>query len=127
MPGFESEFITIGESENVIHCAISEGETLLNYGTGDLSEIVSWFNLAQVALEMVPACLDSLQTLCFDWRQSNRERVEIAVSILRDAARKIRNPLYFGVYEPSPEYRMLIERVSRGSSVVGDFQYSAHF
>jgi len=38
MLNFNNEFVTVGESEDAIRFAISQGESLLNYGTDDLSE-----------------------------------------------------------------------------------------
>jgi hypothetical protein len=106
------------EAEEILDYTIDGGESLLLYGVDDLSEIVSWLNLTDLALEFIPSCRESLHT-CLDWFGTNRERVEVGLSILRDARGKIYNPLYFGLYEPTTEYQMLIERVCGGRVASG--------
>lgn len=105
------------EAEEALEYTISGGEDLLLYGVDDFSEILSWINLVDVTLEVVPACRESLH-LCLDWFSSNRERVEVSLTILRDARGKIRDPLYAALLNPSKEYRVLIERVSGGRASV---------
>lgn len=106
------------EAEEILNYTIDGGESLLIYGVDDFSEILSWINLTDLALEFIPSCRDSLHT-CLDWFGTNRERVEVGLSILRDARSKIYNPLYFGLYEPSTEYQMLVERVCGGRAGSG--------
>jgi hypothetical protein len=98
------------EAEEILDFTIQRGESLLLYGVGDFSEILSWINLADLALEIIPSCRESLNS-CLDWNATNRERVEVALSILRDAMGKVRNPLYGALLNPSMEYLMLIERI----------------
>lgn len=98
------------EAESCLDYTISGGESLLLYGVDDFGQILSWLNLADLSLEFVPSCRDSLNT-CIDWFGTNRDRVEVAMTILRDARSKVHNLRYFGLYKPSTEYRMLIQRV----------------
>ena len=101
------------EAEEVLNYTISGGESLVLFGVDNFSEILSWLNLADLALEFVPSCRESLYT-CLDWFGTNRDRVEVTLTILRDARTKVHNPRYFGLYRPTREYRMLIERVCGG-------------
>ena len=49
----------------------------------------------------------------------------MALSILRDARSKIYNPRYFGLYEPTTAYVMLIERVCGGRAASGSSYHSS--
>lgn len=114
---FPYDVVVPRQAEEVLDYTITGGESLLLYGVDDFSEIVGWINLADLTLELVPSCRESLHT-CIDWYGTNRERVEVTLAILRDARNKVHNPLYFALYQPSTAYRMLVERVcgSRASS-----------
>ena len=107
---FYYDIVLPHEAEEVLDYTISGGESLLLYGAEDFSEILSWINLADLSLEFVPSCRESFHC-CIDWYGTNRERVEVALTILRDARTKVHKPLYFGLYRPTREYWMLIERV----------------
>ena len=98
------------EAEEIFEFTISCGESLLLYGADDFAQILSWINLVDLSLEVVPVCRESLH-VCLDWNGTNRERVEVALSILRDAGQKLHSPLYASLLTPSPAYRMLIERI----------------
>ena len=102
--------VLTSEAEDVLDFTIIEGESLLTYGVEDFSQIMSWINLADLSLELMPSCRESLNS-CLDWDATNRERVEVALSVLRDARRKLDNPLYTVLLNPSRVYRMLIERI----------------
>ena len=115
MYGFRYDVVVPEEAEVVFEYTITAGESLLLYGVEDFSQILSWLNVADLSLELVPSCRDSFRS-CFDWDGTNRERVEIALSILRDARKKIHNPLYAALLHPSRDYWILMERVS-GRSV----------
>ena len=106
------------EAEEVLNYTIDGGESLLLYGVDDFSEILSWINLADLSLEFIPSCRDSLHT-CLDWYRHEQGTSRGGLSILRDARSKIYNPLYFGLYEPSTEYQMLVERVCGGRAASG--------
>ncbi|MGO9570403.1 MAG: hypothetical protein ACLP5H_22960 [Desulfomonilaceae bacterium] len=110
------------EAEEVLNYTIDGGESLVLYGADDFGQILSWINLADLALEFIPSCRESLHT-CIDWFGSNRERVEVGLSILRDARAKVHNPLYFGLYQPTTEYQMLIERVCSRRAASGSQYY----
>lgn len=112
------------EAEEVLDFTISCGKTLLLYGAGDFSEILSWINLADLALEILPSCRESLNS-CLDWNATNRERVEVALSILRDAMSKVHNPLYSTLLHPSEAYRMLTERIC-GARDASTGRYDSH-
>jgi len=113
------------EAEEVLDFTISCGKTLLLYGADDFSEILSWINLADLALEILPSCRESLNS-CLDLNATNRVRVEFALSILRDAMSKVHNPLYTTLLSPSEAYRMLVERISDGSPVSRSLGYREH-
>lgn len=113
------------EAEEILNFTIQQGETLLLYGAGDFSEILSWINLADLALEILPSCRESLNS-CLDWNATNRMQVEVALSILRDAIGKVHNPLYSALLHPSEAYRMLVERISDGSPVSRSPGYREH-
>lgn len=113
------------EAEEVFDYTINGGESLLLYGVEDFSEIVSWINLADLALELVPSCRESLLT-CIDWFGTNRQRVEVCLSVLRDARAKINDPLYAALLNPSKEYRMLMDRVCDGRTGLGRSYYPSH-
>ena len=113
------------EAEEIFDFTITGGESLLHYGVDDFSEIVSWINLADLALELVPSCRESLHT-CIDWYGTNRERVEVALSILRDARTKVNDPLYGALLHPSKDYRMLMERVDGWSVDISRPNYPGH-
>jgi hypothetical protein len=107
------------EAEEILNFTIQLGESLLQYGVEDFGEILSWINLADLALEVVPSCRDSLHG-CLDWFGTNRQRVEVALTILRDGRQKLRARIHASLLGPSKEYRMLIERVvSEGRAVSG--------
>jgi hypothetical protein len=110
------------ESKEVFDYTISGGEDLLIFGVDDFSQIVSWINLVDLTLEVVPTCRESLHT-CLNWFGTNRERVELSLTILRDARKKLHNPLYVSLLSPSPTYRMLIERLCGGRSTFGSQHY----
>jgi hypothetical protein len=99
------------EAEEILDFTIQQGESLLLYGVEDFGEILSWIHLADLALETLPSCRESLNS-CLDRNATNRYRVEVAISILRDAMGKVRNPLYGALVNPSMEYLILIERIS---------------
>ncbi len=122
---FPYDMVVPHEAEEILNYTIDGGESLLLYGVDDFSEIVGWINLADLSLEFVPSCRESLHT-CIDWFATNRERVEVALAILRDARRKIYNPLYFGVYQPTTAYLMLIERVCDGRPPSGSLFHPTH-
>jgi len=104
------------EAEAVLNYTISGGESLLLYGVEDFSEILSWINLADLSLEFVPSCRESLHT-CIDWYGTNRERVEVTLTILRDARTKVHNPRHAALLNPEEAHRMLVERVcGKGSA-----------
>ncbi len=103
------------EAEEIFEFTIGGGESLVLYGAEDFGEILSWINLVDLSLEVVPSCRESLHA-CLDWFGTNRERVEVSLSILRDARAKINDPLYAALLNPSTEYRMLAERVRDGRS-----------
>ena len=98
------------EAKEVLNFTIQVGQSLLQYGVEDFGEILSWINLADLSLEVIPSCRESLNS-CLDWNATNRERVQVALSILRDARGKVHNPLYAALLHPSESYRMLMERV----------------
>jgi hypothetical protein len=116
MSNWNYDVIIPREAEEVFDYTISGGESLLLYGVEDFSEIVSWINLADLTLEFVPSCRESLHT-CIDWFGSNRERVEVTLAILRDARSKVHDFRYAALLGPSRKHRMLIERVcGRGAA-----------
>jgi hypothetical protein len=107
------------EAEEILDFTIQQGEFLLLYGAGDFSEILSWINLADLSLEVVPSCQESLNS-CLDWFGANRQRVEVALTILRDARQKLHSRIHASLRNPSKDYRILIERVvSDGRAVSG--------
>ncbi len=112
------------EAEEILDFTIQQGESLLLYGAGDFSEILSWINLADLALEILPSCRESLNS-CLDWNATNRMRVEVALSILRDAMGKIYSPLYSALLHPSEAYLMLTERIC-GARVASTGRYDSH-
>jgi hypothetical protein len=107
------------EAEEVFDYTISGGESLLLFGVEDFSEIVSWINLADLTLEFVPSCRESLHA-CLDWYGTNRGRVEVTLAILRDARSKVHDFRYAALLGPSRQHRMLIERVCGRGAVFGN-------
>ena len=83
---------------------------------------MSWLNLGHLSLEYVPSCQSSLDSLCLDGRGSNRQVVEIGLSILRDGLRKVHSPCYFSLSGPSEAYQALV-RFYRNEGVVSDGLY----
>jgi len=112
------DFVIPCEAEEVIDYTINGGESLLLYGVDDFSEIVSWINLADLTLEFVPSCRESLHA-CIDWYATNRERVELTLAILRDARSKVHDLRYAALLGPSRKHRMLVERVCGRGAVPG--------
>jgi hypothetical protein len=113
------------EAEQALDYTIQAGESLVLYGADDFGQVLSWLNLADLALEFVPSCRESLHE-CIDWFGTHRARVELTLSILRDARTKVHDPLHFGLYEPTAEYRMLIERVCGRRAVSGSPYHSTN-
>jgi hypothetical protein len=113
------------EAQAVLDYTIDGGESLLIYGTEDFGQILTWINLADLSLELVPTCRESLNE-CLDWFSTNRERVEVALTILRDARHKIHDSRSASLFKPSPAYRMLIERVCDGKTVLSSPYYPSH-
>jgi hypothetical protein len=113
------------EAQAVLDFAISGGEALLLYGVDDSSEILNWINLADLALEIIPLCRESLHS-CVDSYSTNRERVQVALSILRDATEKVNDPLYATLLHPSTDYRMLVEGISNVSPLSKSPHYREH-
>jgi hypothetical protein len=91
-------------------------------GVDHVSEVMGWFNLAHLSLEYVPSCQSSLTLLCLDGRGSNKQLVELGLSILRDAVNKIHSPVYFSLAPPSEPYRALV-RFYSGEGVISDGLY----
>jgi hypothetical protein len=107
------------EAEEILDFTIQQGESLLLYGAEDFGVILSWINLADLSLEVIPSFRDSLHE-CLDWFGTNRQRVEVALTILRDARQKLHSRIHASLLRPSKEYRMLIERlVSDGRAASG--------
>jgi hypothetical protein len=113
------------EAEEILDFTIQLGESLLQYGAEDFGEILSWINLVDLTLEAVPSCRESLHE-CLDWFGTNKERVQLALTILRDAQQKLYGPLYMSLPAPSPEYRMLIAKLSDESLVSVSQHYLEH-
>jgi|WetSurMetagenome_2_1015567.scaffolds.fasta_scaffold397404_2 hypothetical protein len=109
------------EAEAILDFTIQAGESLLTQGVADFGEILSWINIADLSLEVVPSCRESLNS-CLDWNGTNGQRVDIALSILRDAMSKIDNPLYSALLRPSEAYLMLIDRVC-GPRIACTYQF----
>ena len=107
---FYYDIVAPHEAEEILNYTIDGGESLLLYGADDFGQILSWINLADLSLELIPSCRESLNS-CLDWDGTNRERVEVALSILRDARQKLHDPFYTTLRNPSDAYWMLIERV----------------
>ena len=110
---YSYDFVTPTEAREVLDYTITGGDSLLRYGVEDFGQIMSWINLADLALEIVPSCRASLN-VCLDWYATNRERVEVTLTVLRDARDKAHSPLYADFLNPSQAYRMLMERACDG-------------
>jgi hypothetical protein len=113
------------QAQAVLDYTIDGGESLLLYGTEDFGQILTWINLADLSLEVVPTCRESLNN-CLDWFSTNRERVEVGLSILRDARQKLHDPLHASLFKPSLAYQMLIESVCDGKTVLSSPYYPSH-
>jgi hypothetical protein len=107
------------EAEEILDFTIQQGQSLLLYGAEDFGVILSWINLVDLTLEAVPSCRESLHE-CIDWFGTNRQRVEVALTILRDARQKLHTRIHASLPSPSKDYRMLIERVVPGSAYLSD-------
>jgi hypothetical protein len=116
------QIIFVEEAEEVLQATIQRGESLLLKGVDHVSEVMSWFNLSHLSLEYVPSCQHSLTLLCLDGCGSNRQLVEIGLSILRDALNKIHSPVFFSLAPPSEEYQALV-RLYSGEGVLSDGLY----
>ena len=110
------------EAERVLEATIQRGESLLQNGVDHLSDVMSWLNLAAVSLELVPVCQRSFNSLCFYEHRTNRQIVEVGLSILRDALTKIHSPIYFSFDSPSEEYKALV-RFYSGEGLMSDGLY----
>jgi hypothetical protein len=114
---FTYDVVIPREAEEILDFTIQQGESLLRYGAEDFGQILTRLNLADLTLEIIPSCRESLYE-CLDWFATNRERIETALAILRDATTRVHNPLYAALLHPSDDYRALMERVlGRGSPV----------
>jgi hypothetical protein len=60
---------------------------------------------------------------CLDWFGTNRQRVEVALTVLRDARQKLHSRIHASLLRPSKEYRILIERVVSDGRVVSCSPY----
>jgi hypothetical protein len=108
MSRLNPNIIFVQEAEEVLEATVQRGESLLVNGVDHFSDVMSWLNLAHLSLEFVPSCQSSFDSLCLDGRGSNREIVEIGLSILRDGLRKIHSPVYFSLSPPSHDYQALV-------------------
>jgi len=125
MHALSCDFVIPCEAERVFDYTINGGEALLMFGVDDFGQILSWVNLADLALELVPSCRESLHS-CVDWYATNRERVEITLTILRDARSKVHDLRYAALLGPSKEHRMLIERVCGRRGPFGSSCHPSH-
>jgi hypothetical protein len=121
MPRFGHKFVTICEAESAIEFTILKGETLLSVGTDDPSDVENWLLMAALCLETVPSCLHSFQVVCCQRTMSNRDRVGTGLSILRDATRKLYDPLHASLSRTSEQCRGLIEAVCGATGCPGAF------
>lgn len=122
MSRLNPDIIYVLEAEEVLKATIQRGESLLQNGVDHFSDVMSWLNLAGVSLELVPVCQRSFNSLCFYEHRTNRQIVEIGLSILRDALAKIHSPIYFSFNSPSEEYKALV-RFYSGQGLMSDGFY----
>ena len=122
MSRLSPNIIFVQEAEEVLEATVERGESLLLNGVDHFSDVMSWLNLAHLSLEFVPSCQSSFDSLCLDDRGSNREIVEIGLSILRDAVKKAHSPLYFSLSPPSHDYQALV-RFYHNEGMVSDGLY----
>ena len=122
MSRLNPNIIFVQEAEEVMKATIERGEFLLMNGVDHFSDVMSWLNLAHLSLEVVPSCQSSFNSLCVEGDGSNRQSVEIGLSILRDAVKKIHSPIYFSLTSPSEAYQSLV-RFYFDEGVVSDGLY----
>jgi len=122
MSKLNPNIIFVQEAEEVLAATVQRGESLLLNGIDHFSDVMSWLNLAHLSLEYVPSCQGSFDSLCLDGRGSNRDILEIGLSILRDAVKKVHSPVYFSLSPPSHDYQALV-RFYSGEGVVSDGLY----
>ena len=122
MSRLNPNIVFVQEAGEVLEATVQRGESLLCNGVDHFSDVMSWLNLAHLSLEFLPSCQSSFDSLCLEGGGSNMQIVEIGLSILRDALRKIHSPVYFSLSPPSHDYQALV-RFYSGEGVVSDGLY----